>query len=227
MAVTASARLGMRTVAGSSPVPVVFPRDLAPWGIAVGSACASGGATRRLCAIPRAGSGTPAGTRRAHPIAMTGVVVWFTGLPAAGKSTLAAAVHHRLIEAKVPTCVLDGDQVRTCMVPPVGYIGRARDAFYSMLARLAAMLARQGLVVLVPATAYRREYRDAARELAPAFIEVFVQATVPECAARDPKGLYLDAGSAKLRGLPGVDLEYEAPLHADVIASDGHDLQAV
>jgi adenylylsulfate kinase len=158
---------------------------------------------------------------------MGGVVVWFTGLPAAGKSTLAEEVLRRLQAEHVPVCMLDGDQVRTCMVPPLGYIGRARDGFYATLARLAAMLARQGLVVLVPATAYRRDYRDAARELAPAFVEVFVRATTQECAARDPKGLYLDAGSGKLRGLPGVDLEYEAPAHADVIADGGKDPAAV
>jgi adenylylsulfate kinase len=157
---------------------------------------------------------------------MAGVIVWFTGLPAAGKTTLAESVQARLQDAKIPCCLLDGDQVRTCLVPPIGYTARARDAFYTTLARLAAMLARQDLVVLVPSTSYRREYRDAARELAPAFIEVYVRASAQECAARDAKGLYLDAGSGKLRGLPGVDLEYEVPPRPDVVADGGRDARA-
>jgi len=154
---------------------------------------------------------------------MNGVVVWFTGLPASGKSTLAEKVRVRLRDAGVPVCMLDGDVVRTCLVPPLGYTARARDAFYETLARLAAMVARQGMVVLVPATAYRRAYRDAARGLAPAFAEVFVRASVKECAARDEKGLYQDAGAGKLRGFPGVDLEYEVPMEPEVVAAGGHD----
>ena len=158
---------------------------------------------------------------------MSGVVVWFTGLPAAGKSTLAEQVRDRLKAEKIPVCLLDGDVVRTCLVPPLGYTARARDAFYETLGRLAAMLAYQGLAVLVPATAYRRDYRSAARARAPSFVEVYVHATVAECAARDSKGLYQDAGSGKLRGLPGADIDYEVPPSPDVVAQGGQDLTAV
>jgi adenylylsulfate kinase len=154
---------------------------------------------------------------------MAGVVVWFTGLPASGKSTLAERVHHALQAAPAPVCLLDGDQVRSCLVPPLGYIGRARDAFYQTLARLAALLAHQGLVVLVPATAYRQEYREQARRLAPAFVEVYLQASVEECAARDHAGVYQSAGAGRLRGVPGVDLEYEVPPAPDVVAAGGRD----
>jgi adenylylsulfate kinase len=157
---------------------------------------------------------------------MAGVVVWFTGLPSSGKSTLAERVRDALLAAPAPVCLLDGDLVRTCLVPPLGYVARARDAFYQTLARLAAMLARQGMVVLVPATAYREEYRTQARQLAPAFLEVYLQASAEECAARDRAGLYLDAGAGRLRNVPGVDLEYEVPAAPDVVAVGGQDEQA-
>ena len=79
-----------------------------------------------------------------------------------------------------------------------------------MLARLAAELARQGLIVLVPATAHLLAYREHARRLAPRFLEVWVTTPLEECRRRDPKGLY--AGADRLPGhMPGVDLPYEAP----------------
>ena len=84
----------------------------------------------------------------------SGTVVWITGLPASGKSTLAQRIKAK-IETAAPCCVLDSDELRFALVPPPGYDDRGRDDFYATVARLAAMLARQGLVVLVAATANR------------------------------------------------------------------------
>ena len=114
---------------------------------------------------------------------MSGVVVWFTGLPSSGKTTLAGRVARALAAAGRAHCVLDGDAVRAALVPPPGYDAASRAAFYATLARLAALLARQGLVVLVPATAHRRAFRDDARALAPRFVEVFVSTDVDTCRA--------------------------------------------
>src|SRR5262245_34057334 len=102
----------------------------------------------------------------------TGVVVWFTGLPASGKSTLARAVRKALRARAQDAVLLDGDQVRASLVPAPGYDEVGRGDFYESLARLAALLARQGLVVLVPATAHRAIFRQRARLLAPRFVEV-------------------------------------------------------
>ncbi len=157
---------------------------------------------------------------------MTGVVVWFTGLPASGKSTLAEEVHRRLRERGATACLLDGDVVRRLLAPLLGYSDEARAAFYAALAGLSAELARQGLTVLVAATAHLREYRRRARELAPRFIEVWVTTELEECRKRDPKGLYA-AASLKPGTLPGVDLAYEAPTQAEVRATGGQDVQAV
>jgi len=156
-----------------------------------------------------------------------GVVVWITGLPSSGKSTIAALLDRRLRETGRPACLLDGDEVRAALVPAPGYTPEARDAFYATLARLAALLASQGLVVLVPATAHRAAYREEARRLAPAFVEVHVAVDADECRRRDAKGLYAAARAGEAAGLPGADVAYEPPAAADVVARGGQDEGAV
>lgn len=145
--------------------------------------------------------------------AVTGVVAWFTGLPSSGKSTLAHAVAGELRLRGVEPVVLDGDEVRGAMLPKPGYDEASRAAVYGTLARLAALIARQGHVVLVPATAHRRAFRDAARALAPAFVEIFVDTPADECRRRDTKGLY----AANVADAPGAGVAYERPLAPDVI----------
>src|SRR4051812_4077630 len=110
-----------------------------------------------------------------------GSVVWITGLPSSGKSTLAAAVHAELIALDAPTCTLDSDAVRAALVPSPGYSARERDDYYATLGHLAALLAAQGLTVLVPATSHRAAYRADARAWAPHFVEVHVRTPLDEC----------------------------------------------
>lgn len=153
---------------------------------------------------------------------MSGVVVWFTGLPSSGKSTLAGWVAQALDARGVAHVLLDGDEVRAALSPTPGYSNAARTHFYLTLSRLAALLAGQGLVVLVAATAHRRAFRAAARRLAPRFVEVFVDARPDECRARNSKGLY---GTA--RRLPGAGVRYEPPLRPDVRAVGGATKAAV
>jgi adenylylsulfate kinase len=155
-----------------------------------------------------------------------GVVIWLTGRPAAGKSTLASAVRARLAAQGHAACVLDSDLVRDALVPAPGYDDEGRLAFYATLARLAAYLAGQGLIVLVPATAHRRAFRDHARAIAPRFVEVYVSASGEACAQRDVKGLYARARTGELAGLPGVDAVYEEPIAPDIVAAGGHDREA-
>jgi adenylylsulfate kinase len=153
----------------------------------------------------------------------TGTVAWITGLPSAGKSTFAERAYARLRDGGTAVCLLDGDAVRACLVPGVGYAPADRAHFYETLGNLAALLARQGLSVLVAATAHRREFRDRARALAPAFLEVFVATPLDECKLRDPKGLYAAARDGTVHDVPGVTEPYEPPLQPAVIARDGHD----
>jgi adenylylsulfate kinase len=156
-----------------------------------------------------------------------GAVVWLTGLPAAGKSRLADAIAEDLRRRGRAPVVLDGDAVRDALVPRPGYTPEDRDAFYDTLGRLAGLLARQGLIVLVPATAHARRYRAAARERAMRFVEVYVNTSSEECARRDPKGLYARAHAGATPSLPGVGAAYEPPVAPEVMASGGLDDRAV
>jgi len=157
----------------------------------------------------------------------TGVVVWLTGRPSSGKSTLASMAQSELVRSGHHCVVLDGDAVRAAIVPPHGYSSEGRDAFYFTLARLAAMLCEQGLVVLVPATAHRAVYRSRARELARSFVEVYVDTPASECQLRDDKGLYARAGAGELDDLPGSTIAFEEPSSPDLIAHGGRDAAAV
>jgi adenylylsulfate kinase len=154
-------------------------------------------------------------------------VAWFTGLPASGKTTLARRVRDRLAAEGVEAALLDGDEVRRALVPSPGYGPADRDAFYATLARLAALLAGQGLVVLVAATAPRRAHRRQARALAPRFVEVHLATPVETCAARDPKGLWAAARAGAAPDLPGAGTPYEPPEAPEVVASGGEDEAAV
>ena len=158
--------------------------------------------------------------------ASAGVVVWFTGLPSSGKSTLAARVSSHLRDLGTAFCILDGDEVRAALRPTPGYSDTERRNFYDSLARLASLLASQGLTVLVPATAHLRAYRQRARELAPRFIEVHVASALGDCVTRDTKQLYSRALAGELALVPGKGVDYEPPKAPDVVAEGGHDSKA-
>jgi adenylylsulfate kinase len=158
---------------------------------------------------------------------MSGVIVWFTGLPSSGKSRLARRVQAALREQDFSSCLLDGDRVRALLHPSPGYSESERDDFYLTLGELALELAEQDLVVLVPATANRKQYRDQVRARAPRFIEVWMSASPEECRARDGKGLYAQLSDGQLHGLPGADSAYEEPETAEVSAAGGDDADAL
>ncbi len=156
-----------------------------------------------------------------------GIVVWITGRPASGKSTFGGLLAGLLRADGVPCALLDGDEIREALGRPAGRGREERDAFYEALARLAALLAQQGLSVIVPATAHRRAYRERARSLAPGFLEIHVATPREECERRDPKGLYALASGGAASGLPGADEPFEDPVAPDVIALDGEDERAL
>jgi adenylylsulfate kinase len=155
-----------------------------------------------------------------------GAVVWITGLPGAGKSTLGTRIVAALRAAETPCVLLDGDEVRAALGRPAGRGAAERDELYGALAAIAALLGRQGIVVVVAATANRAAHRDRARALAPRFVEVHVATSLADCERRDPKGLYAAARAGRAREVPGIDAPYEPPAAADVIASGGEDSAA-
>ncbi|GAB4508079.1 MAG: hypothetical protein Tsb0020_55890 [Haliangiales bacterium] len=153
---------------------------------------------------------------------MTGAVVWFTGLPASGKTTLAKKLRGDLTAAGTACCLLDSDQLRE-LLPALGYDQQGRRQFYETLAGLAALLADQGLVCLVAATAPLQVYRDRARELCPRFVAVYVDTPLETCRQRDPKRLYASADQGQVTELPGVGAPFEPPLAPDVTIRDYSD----
>jgi adenylylsulfate kinase len=153
-----------------------------------------------------------------------GAVVWLTGLPASGKSTLAARLRERIGAGAV---LLDSDAVRPVLAPDLDYQPAGRDELYRRLGGLAALIARQGCVVIVAATAPTRDQRARARAMAPRFLEVYLDVPLAACAARDPKGLYARARSGQAPDLPGAGAPYEPPDHPDVVATGGEDEAAV
>jgi len=146
-----------------------------------------------------------------------GLVVWLTGRPAAGKSTLAAAIVNRLRCSGLDVHWLDSDEVRARLAPKLGFNTRDRDQFYDLLAKVVADAADHHDVVVVSATAPLARHRQAARRLVHRFVEVLVTASDATLRARDPKGLYAGARHGLIANVPGADSTYETPSAPDMV----------
>ena len=161
----------------------------------------------------------PAGPVRngAQPV---GATLWLTGLPSAGKSTIAAALAERLRADGIPVEVLDGDEMRAMLSPDLGYSRADRDANVARIGWVAARLARHGVLVLAPVVSPYYAARDAVRrthdQAGVQLLEVHVATPVDVCALRDVKGLYARQRAGDLHGLTGVDGDYEEPTHPEL-----------
>lgn len=145
-----------------------------------------------------------------------GWVVWLTGLPASGKTTIARTLQHALRERGVDAFLLDSDAVRAIITPEPAYTDAERIFFYDAMAGIAAILTAQGGNVIIAATANRRTYRNRARKRLVRFSEVWVHCPLAVCRARDPKGLYAEAADEPDSTLPGLGAVYEPPETPDV-----------
>lgn len=165
-------------------------------------------------ATTQAAAVTPAARR-------SGATVWFTGLPSAGKSTIAHAVAERLAAAGHPVQLLDGDQVRPHLSSELGYTKEARDLNVARIGWVARLLASHGVVVLVPVIAPYAAARDAVRADHAAaglgFSEVYVATPLAVAERRDVKGLYARARRGEITGLTGVDDPYEPPRSPELV----------
>jgi adenylylsulfate kinase len=148
-------------------------------------------------------------------------VVWLTGLPASGKTTLALELQHRLAERGVNTVVLDSDELRRILTPEPAYTDQERDWFYGVIAALAAWLARSGVNLLIAATSHKRAYRQRARQAIARFAEVYVQCAPEICRQRDPKGLYALAEAGQAPRVPGAGAAYEPPDEPKAVVDTG------
>jgi adenylylsulfate kinase len=145
-----------------------------------------------------------------------GLTVWFTGLSGAGKTTICRAVEAELLARGVRVEVLDGDIIRTNLCSDLGFSEADRKENIKRIAYVAQLLTRNGILVLVAAISPYRSSRDEARTTVRNFMEVYVNAPLQVCEARDPKGLYRRARSGKIQRFTGIDQPYEAPLAPEV-----------
>jgi adenylylsulfate kinase len=151
---------------------------------------------------------------------MGGATIWFTGLPSAGKTTLATAVAERLRAAGRSVEVLDGDEIREFLSKGLGYSRDDRETNVTRIGYVAALLASHGVTVLAgvvsPYAASRDKVRALHGERGADFVEVYVATPVEVCSERDVKGLYAKQRAGQMTGLTGVDDPYEAPTAAEI-----------
>jgi len=152
-------------------------------------------------------------------------VLWFTGLPGAGKTTIANLVEASLHTRGVHTVMLDGDNVRHGLNRDLGFTESDRVENIRRIGEVAKLMTEAGLVVLCSFISPFRAERRMVRELFESgeFIEVFVDTPIEQCIARDPKGLYRRALAGDIKNFTGVDQPYEVPEHAELHLLAGHD----
>jgi bifunctional enzyme CysN/CysC len=150
-----------------------------------------------------------------------GATIWFTGLPASGKSTIAVAVERALVESGQVAYLLDGDNIRHGLSDDLGFSAGDRAENIRRVGHLTRLFADAGVVALASLVSPLRSDRELARTLNNAaklpFLEVYVATPVEECERRDPKGLYARARAGELKGLTGIDAPYEPPDDADLV----------
>jgi adenylyl-sulfate kinase len=165
--------------------------------------------------------------RRWEALGCVGATLWFTGLPAAGKSTIAGAVEERLVMGGSPAFLLDGDNLRHGLNGDLGFDEDARGENVRRTAHVARLLAEAGSIALVslvsPYAADRESAAALHAEAGLTFIEVFVDAPLDLCKQRDPKGLYARARTGELCDMTGVGSPYERPERPDLILRSGEE----
>ncbi len=156
-----------------------------------------------------------------------GVVVWFTGLPSSGKSTIAHAVEEALYKRGHLCYVLDGDNVRHGLNKNLGFSPEDREENIRRIGEVAKLFAQAGLITMTAFISPYRKDRDKARQLLEdgEFIEVFIKVSLKEAEERDPKGLYKKARAGEIKEFTGISAPYEEPLNPElVIDTDQLDL---
>ena len=145
-------------------------------------------------------------------------VLWFTGLSASGKSTLANALSKRFHALGVRSYVLDGDNIRHGLNKNLGFSPEDRKENIRRIGEVAKLFADAGMIAITAFISPYKEDRDSVRNLLKdgEFIEVFVKCAISECEIRDPKGIYKKARSGEIKEFTGISAPYEEPLNPEI-----------
>jgi adenylyl-sulfate kinase len=167
--------------------------------------------------------------RRWQALGQQGATVWLTGLPGAGKTTIASAVEARLVDSGRGAYRLDGDNLRHGVCSDLGFSRDDRETNVGRVGEMARLFADAGMVAIVALVSPYADCREKVRSLHErdglAFVEVFVNTPTAECMRRDPKGLYARAHNGDLAGLTGVDAPYEPPRAPEIELTPEIDVQ--
>ena len=152
------------------------------------------------------------------------VIIWFTGLSGAGKSTIAHALEDKLHKNKVRTYVLDGDNVRNGLCKDLGFSDADRTENIRRIGEVSLLMVESGVIVLTAFISPFIEDRKIVRELASAgeFIEVYCNAPLDVCEARDVKGVYKKARAGEISDFTGISSPYEIPDNPEIILDTGN-----
>jgi adenylylsulfate kinase len=167
--------------------------------------------------------------RRRFLVKQRPVVIWLTGLPGAGKTTLAESLNAVILRKGYFTKHFDGDEIRKGINNDLGFSDTDRKENIRRIAELSKLFLDSGLVVICSFISPTHEMRKMAREIIgdKRFIEVYINAPLEVCEKRDPKGMYKMARAGLLKHFTGIDSPYESPLHPDVeIRTDLWDVQS-
>ncbi|KAA0213745.1 MAG: adenylyl-sulfate kinase [Leptolyngbya sp. PLA3] len=156
-----------------------------------------------------------------------GATMWFTGLSACGKSTIACALEQALVNQGVGCYRLDGDNIRFGLNKNLGFSAADREENIRRIGEVAKLFADAGIVTLTSFISPYVKDRDAARKVHEdaglKFIEVFVDTPIEVCEQRDPKGLYKKARAGQIKGFTGIDDPYEAPAKPELVLKPAKD----
>ncbi|MCP1145714.1 adenylyl-sulfate kinase [Lysinibacillus endophyticus] len=146
-------------------------------------------------------------------------ILWFTGLSASGKSSIANAVAQKLFEQGNQSFVLDGDNIRHGLNKNLGFDEESRKENIRRIGEVSKLFVESGQIVLTAFISPYREDRNVVRALVEEneFIEVYVQCSVEECERRDPKGLYNKARKGEIPNFTGISAPYEAPANPELV----------
>ena len=156
----------------------------------------------------------------------SGWCVWVTGLPGSGKSSVARALINKLKKRGIHAQIVSSDMLREVVTPAPTYSEEERDMVYGAIVFVAELLTRNGVNVVIDATANRRKYRDDARRQIPRFMEAYLKCPLEVCVQREtkrketfhaPEGIYRKAFTGRSATVPGVGVPYEEPLNPEVV----------